>query len=150
MGDQSLIYLIMGLAGLFLSGIPFGVYMGLATTMGITDPNSSSLLVMLYVIVIFVTFLASLGSFAAIQNQNCGKVKNFKQIASNAGISTLIVTLSLSIAVFIPFLKNIVGSIVSPDIEPTVKEALGYAYFLFWGGLYGFSAGGYMSAVCGD
>lgn len=150
MTDQSLIYLIMGLAGLILSGIPFGIYMGVATTMGITDSSSSSLLLMLYVTVIVVTFLSSLGSYALIQNQNCGKIKNYKQIASNAGITTLIVTLALSVAVFIPFLKNIVGSLVSPDIDPTVKEALGYSYFVFWGGLYGFASGGYMSAVCGE
>jgi hypothetical protein len=140
----------MGLAGLILSGVPFGIYMGIGTMMGITDSSSSSLLLMLYVTVIALTFLSSAGSFALIQHQSCGKVKNYKQIASNAGISTLIVTLALSIAVFIPFLKNIVGSIISPDIDSNVKEALAYGYFLFWGGLYGFASGGYMSAVCGE
>jgi hypothetical protein len=146
--DASLIYLIMGLAGLFLSGIPFGVYMGLATTLGITDVHSPSLLVALYLIVITVSFVSSLGGFALIQNHNCGGVKNIKQIASNAGFATLVVTLALSIAVFIPYLKGIVLSLVSPQIEPRVGEALGYSYFLFWGALYGFASGGYMSAVC--
>jgi len=150
MTDQSLIYLVMGLAGLILSGIPFGIYMGVGTMMGITDSSSSTLLLTLYVVVIVVTFLSSLGGFAIVQSQSCGKVKNYKQIASNAGISTLIVTLALSVAVFIPFLKNIVGSLISPDLDSNVKEALGYSYFLFWGGLYGFASGGFMSAVCGE
>jgi hypothetical protein len=148
--DQSLIYLMMGLAGLLLSGIPFGVYMGLATTFGIQDVNSASLLLMLYVITICVTYLSSLGGFALIQKQSCGSVKNIKQLAGNAGIATLIVVLSLSIAVFIPGLKNMILSLFSPEIEPRVSEAVGYSYFLFWGALYGFASGGFMSSVCGS
>lgn len=147
--EQSLIFLIMGLAGLFLAGVPFGVYMGLATTMGITDINSSSLLLIMYVIVICATFLGSFGGYAMVQNHNCGKVKNIKQIAGNAALTTVIVTLVLSLSVFIPGLKHIVTNLLSPSIEPRIKEAIGYSYYLFWGGLYGFASGGYMSAVCG-
>lgn len=148
--DQSLIYLIMGLAGLFLSGIPFGVYMGLATTLGITDAKSPYLLVILYVIAIVFTAAASAGGFAVIQHQSCGSVKNFKQLAGNAGVATLIVALSLSIAVFIPGLKGVVSQLLSPTIEPRIAEAVVYSYFMFWGALYGFASGGFMSAVCGS
>ena len=148
--EQSLIFLIMGLAGLFFAGIPFGVYMGLSSMMGITDMNSSSLLLIMYVIAICAAFLGSFGGYALIQNHNCGGVKNIKQIASNSALTTVVIVLTLSLAVFIPGIKHIVTNIVSPNIEPRIQEALGYSYFLFWGALYGFASGGYMSAVCGQ
>ena len=147
--DQSLIYLIMGLGGMFLAMIPFAVFMGLATQFGIDDPASPYLLVAMYAIVICIAYLSSLGGFSLIQSQSCGKVKNMKQIAGNAGISTLIITIALTIAAFVPALRNVISGLFPPTIDRKVAEAIGYAYFLFWGGLYGISAGGYMAAYCG-
>lgn len=148
--DQSLIYLIMGLGGMFLALIPFAVFMGLATQLGLNDPASSPyLLVMLYVIVICFSYLGSLGGFTLIQSNSCGSVKNMKQIAGNAGISTLIVTIALTVAAFVPGLRSIITSLFPPTLDQKATDAIGYAYFLFWGGLYGLSAGGYMAAFCG-
>jgi hypothetical protein len=147
--DQSLIYLIMGLGGLFLAVIPFGIFMGLATQFGIEDMGSPQLMVALFVSTIIVTYLSALGSFAGIQAQSCGKVKNMKQIAGNAGITTLIVVLSVVLAVFVPGLRNIVVKLFPPSVDSRIAEAMGYAYYMFWGGLYGFATGGYMAAVCG-
>jgi hypothetical protein len=39
---------------------------------------------------------------------------------------------------------------LSPTIEPRIGEAIAYSYFMFWGALYGFASGGFMSAVCGS
>jgi len=147
--DKSLIYLLMGLGGLLMSMIPFGVFMGLATQFGINNPNSPYLLTMLFVLTICIGYLSSLGAFAAIQAQSCGKVKNMKQIAGNAGLSTTIIMISLLLAVFIPGLKYIVTKLFHPVIEANVAEAMGYAYYIFWGTLYGFAAGGFMAANCG-
>jgi hypothetical protein len=134
---------------IFLAMIPFGVFMGVATQFGIESANSTYLLVFLYIITICFSYLGSLGGFALIQSNNCGKVKNMKQIAGNAGMSTLIITVFLTIAVFIPGLRGVVSSLFSPTIDQKVAEAVGYAYYLFWGGLYGFSTGAYMAAMCG-
>ena len=147
--DQSLIYLIMGLGGLFMALVPFAVFMGAATQFGFTDPASSYLLVFMYVIVVCFAYLGSLGGFTLIQSHSCGSVKNMKQIAGNAGISTLIITLALTLAAFVPGLRGIITKLFPPTLDPKVAEAIGYAYFLFWGGLYGLSAGGYMAAYCG-
>jgi len=145
--DKSLIYLIVGLAGLLFSAIPFGVFMGLATQfeLGVSSPY---LIVMLYTITIIFSFLSALGSFAAIQNQTCGSIKNMKQIAGNAGLTTIIVVLVLSIAVLIPGLRNIVIDLFPPSMDPHISMAIGYSYFMFWGALYGFSSGGFMAGNC--
>ena len=147
--DQSLIYLMMGLGGLFLAGIPFGVFMGLATQFGLDDPASPYLLVFMYIIVICFSYLASLGGFSLIQSHTCGKVKNMKQIAGNARISTLIIVIALTIAAFIPGLRSIISGLFPPTIDRKVAEAIGYSYYLLWGALYGISTGGYMAAYCG-
>jgi hypothetical protein len=149
MNDNSLIYLIMGLASLICAAIPFSVYMGLSTLFNITDMNSSQLLIILYVITICIVYLSSFGSFMAIQSNNCGKVKNVKQIAGNAGLTTVIVALTLTLAVFVPWFRTIVIDIFPPMTDSHFTTALGYSYFLFWGALYGFSTGGFMAANCG-
>lgn len=140
----------MGLAGLVCSTIPFAVYMGLSTTFHITDMNSSQLLVILYVITVCIVYLSSFGSFMAIQSHNCGKIKNMKQLAGNAGLTTIIVVLTLTLAVFIPWIRTIVLEILPPSTDVHFTTALGYAYFLFWGALYGYSTGGFMAANCGE
>jgi len=147
--DKSLIYLIIGLAGLLFSALPFGVFMGLATQFEL-DISSSYLIVILYTVVILFSFVSSLASYAAIQHQSCGSTKNMKQIAGNAGLTTAIIVLVLSVAVFIPGLRSIVIDLFPPTSDKHITMALGYAYFLFWAALYGFSTGGFMAANCGE
>jgi hypothetical protein len=130
--------------------IPFGVYMGLATTFGINDVSSSNLLVLLYVITICTSYLSGLGALSVVQSNSCGAVKNMKQIAGNAALSTFIIVMSLSLAVFIPGLKNIVVQLFPPTMDPLIAEAIGYSYFLFFGALYGVVTAGYLSANCGQ
>lgn len=147
--DKSLIYLVIGLAGLLFAAIPFGVFMGIATQFEIADVGSPYLMVILYTIVIVLGYLSSLGAFAAIQNQSCGKIKNMGQLAGNAGISTIIIVLILSLAVAIPGLKGVVVNLFPPSTDPKISAAVGYSYFLFWAALYGFATGGFMASNCG-
>ncbi len=86
----------------------------------------------------------------AIQSNNCGKIKNMKQLAGNAGLTTIIVVLTLTLAVFVPWIRTIVLEILPPSTDTHFTTALGYAYFLFWGALYGYSTGGFMAANCGE
>ena len=147
--DKSLIYLIIGLAGLLFSAIPYGVFMGLATQFEIEDITSPYLIVMLYTIVIVIAFLSAMGSFTAIQHQSCGAIKNMGQITGNAGLTTVIIVLILSLAVLIPGLRSVVVDLFPPSMDPKITSAIGYSYFLFWAALYGFSTGGFMAANCG-
>lgn len=148
--DQSLIYLLMVLNGILMAALPFGVYMGGSRVLGLQDPASSSLLLILFITTLVVSYLISLGSMAVIQHNSCGKVKNMKQIAGNAGLATVIIILILAFAVYIPGLKGIVTGLFSPTMDPLIAISVGYAYFLFWGSVYGIVVGGYLSANCGD
>ena len=133
-----------------MSALPFGVYMGGSTVLGITDPASSQLLLLLFVGKICASYLISLSAMAVIQHNSCGKVKNMKQIAGNAGLSTVLMVLILALAAYVPGLKGIVTGLFSPTMDPLVGQATSYAYFLFWGAVYGLVIGGYLSANCGD
>ena len=148
--DQTLIYLTMVLGGLLMASLPFGVYMGGSMAMGIIDPTSTELLTLLIVSTLFVSFCANVGIFSAIQYNSCGKVKNTRQIAGNAGLSTLIIFVSLLLAIFVPGLKKIVTNLFSPVTDQFAVQSFGYSYFLFWGALYGIVTGGFLSANCGD
>jgi hypothetical protein len=140
----------MMLNGILMSAVPFGVYMGGSTVFGLTDPASSQLLVLLFICTLCVSYMVGLASMAVIQQNSCGKVKNMKQVAGNAGLSTVIIILVLAIAVYVPGLKGIVTGLFSPGMDPLVAQSVGYAYFLFWGATYGIVTGGYLSANCGD
>lgn len=138
------------LGGILMAALPFGVYMGVSTLFGITDPASSSLTVALFVATIIISFIVGIGSLTTIQSNSCGKVKNMQQIIGNAVLSTFITILALVLAVCIPGLRGIVTGLFSPAIDPLVSEAIGYSFFLFWGAMYGLVTGGYMSSNCGE
>jgi hypothetical protein len=148
--DQSLIYLLMMLNGIIIAALPFGVYMGGSTLFGLQDPASSQLLLLMFVCTLCLSYLVGLGSMTVIQHNSCGKVKNMKQIAGNAGLSTLVITLVLALAVYIPGLKGLVTGLLPPSLDPLIIQSIGYSYFLFWGAVYGVVVGGYLSANCGD
>jgi F0F1-type ATP synthase membrane subunit a len=140
----------MLLGGLLMAAIPFAVYMGGSIALGIIDPTSTELLTLLIVSTLFISFCVNIGIFSAIQYNSCGKVKNTRQIAGNAGLSTLIIFISLLLAIFVPGLKKIVTNLFSPTTDQYIVQSFGYAYFLFWGTIYGIVTGGFLSSNCGD
>jgi len=138
------------LGGVVMAAVPFGVYMGASTIFGIQDPASSQLLVMLFVSTICISYGIALGGLSVIQSNSCGKIKNMRQIAGNAALSTFIVTFTLLLVVCIPGIRGIVTGLFSPTIDQLVAQAVGYSYFLFWAAVYGLVTGGYLSANCGE
>ena len=147
--DQSLLYLVMILGGVLMAAVPFGVFMGGTALFGISDPASSQLLVILFISVLVISYLTGLAALSVVQANSCGKIKSMKQIAGDAGLSTLIISFVLALAIFFPNLRSLVTGLFSPAIDPVVVQAIGYSYFLFWGALYGLVTGGYLSANCG-
>ena len=147
--DQSLLYLVMILGGVLMAAVPFGVFMGSTALFGITDSASSQLLVILFISVLVISYLTGLAALSVVQANSCGKIKSMKQIAGDAGLSTLIISFVLALAIFFPGLRTLVTGLFSPTIDPLIVQAIGYSYFLFWGALYGLVTGGYLSANCG-
>ena len=132
-----------------MAAVPFGVFMGGTALFGISDPASSQLLVILFISVLVISYLTGLAALSVVQANSCGKIKSMKQIAGDAGLSTLIISFVLALAIFFPSLRSLVTGLFSPAIDPVVVQAIGYSYFLFWGALYGLVTGGYLSANCG-
>lgn len=108
----------------------------------------ATLLITIYLAICILTFGITFGSFALMQQQTCGNVKNYKQIASNSGIATAIQAIGMPLVAFIPIIRSFVGSILPNWLSYTHKESISYGYFAFWFSLFGSAIGGTFSAVC--
>ena len=128
--------------------IPFGVFLALGSLLDLAKGDDSSLIVVLILATAVVGFIGSFGCFAMIQKQNCGSVKNMKQVVSNAGMSCAIQTVTAGLVWLLPFLQNIVTSIFPPDLDPLMASAVGYGYWGFWSAIYGIAIGGTLSGIC--
>jgi hypothetical protein len=111
-------------------------------------PTNGYILLGLYLTIIVVSFFLSFGTFALIQQQNCGSVKNLKQISANSGIVAGIQGIGMLIAAFVPALRSFVSGILPNSLDCITKESIAYGYFAFWYSLFGIAIGGSFSAVC--
>ena len=129
--------------------VPFAVFLGLGSLLGTTgsDPRLFVTFLLLSAVVIY---LASFGAFVLIQRLNCGSNKvSYSQSAANAGLSTGIHMVLVLLATFLPFLRTAVSGLFSPlAIPEDIAQTFAYAYYCFWGALFGTSLGGSLSAVC--
>lgn len=110
--------------------------------------TNTYLLLGIYITILIISYGLSFGSFALIQNETCGSVKNFKQIASNSGIVTGIQAIGMLIVAFVPILRSFVLSILPQWLGCINRESIAYGYFAFWFALFGIAIGGSFSAVC--
>ena len=145
--DQSILYAVMIALGFLMAMAPFAVFTGLGTLLETTVEDSRLLVVFLLGSAVLM-FACSFGAFALIQKVNCGSVKNYQQVSANAGIATALQTGMALLATFVPFLRNIVVNLLPPDLDPRIRDAVGYGYFNFWGALFGTAIGGAASAAC--
>ena len=145
--DNTLLYALMIAFSAIMAIIPFGVFLGLGSLLEIAvdDPR---LVVVLFLAVSVLAFLGSFACFSLIQKQNCGSVKNMKQVASNAAMSFGIQAATVFLVWLITPLKTIVTSIFPPDLDPPMAEAVGFGYWSFWSALYGIAIGGTLSGIC--
>lgn len=145
--DATLVYVIMIALGLLMAVLPFGVLMGLSTLLG-RGSGDSSLLLTYFLAAIVIGYFAAFGAFALIQRSNCGSVKNLKQVATNAGLSTAVQVGTLGLTWFFPSLRGLVTGLFPPDSDPIMLDSIGYSYFAFWASLFGTAIGGTLSGIC--
>ncbi len=145
--DATLVYVIMIALGLLMAVLPFGVFMGLSTLLG-RGSGDSSVLLTYFLASLAIGYLAALGAYALIQKTNCGSVKNMKQVATNAGLSTGVQAVILGLIWFFPSMRGLVTGLFSPDSDPIVLDAIGYSYYAFWASLFGTAIGGTLSGIC--
>jgi hypothetical protein len=145
--NTTLFYILMVFGSLLMAALPFGVLMGLGALLNI--PGTSTEIFMGYgLIALVVIFLISFGSFALIQKSSCGEVKNYEQVAMNAGISVLFQFSALLLVSIIPWFRNIVSNILPPGIDPVVRLAAAYGYYSMWASGFGYALGGMLSSSC--
>jgi len=145
--NQSVLYTMMVVLALIMAVLPFGVFMGLGTVIGV--PSTDTRLLVVYVLgALVISYLLSLAAFSVIQKTSCGEVKNMKQVAINSSISLAIQGVTLALVVFLPSLRGIVSGLLPPDLDPAILESLAYSYYSFWAALFGTAIGGTLSGVC--
>ena len=145
--NSTLLYTLMLLAAIIMAVLPFGVLMGLGSTLGI-DGTDFRIIAAYIFIACAVSYLTSFGSFALIQKSNCKEVKNLRQIALNAGIALLFQIGIFAIVGIIPWFRNVVGNLLPPDTDAVVKLAVVFAYYSAWAAGFGFALGGTLSSSC--
>jgi hypothetical protein len=53
------------------------------------------------------------------------------------------------LAAFVPWFKNVIANLMSPDLDGTIRDSTAFAYYAFWGTVLGMAVGGTMSGSCG-
>lgn len=145
--NTAVLYIVMACASLFMALVPFGVFMGVGSMVGL--PSSDFRMILAYAVVLLVlAYAISLLSFTLVQKSNCGEVKNFKQIALNSLISVGFHVGLLLLVLFVPWFRNIVANLFSPEIDQTLRDSIGYGYYSFWATMFGVAMGGTLSASC--
>ncbi len=132
---------------MLMAVLPFGVFLGLGTLLDVAS-SDIRLLTVYFLGALVVSYLISLGTFALIQRQNCGSVKNMKQVASNAGIALGIQAGALALCFLFPGLRSLVTNLFPLDLDIRIQDSLGYGYYSFWAALFGTAVGGTLSGVC--
>ena len=140
-------FVMMIVCGLLMALLPFAFFMGLSSLLG-TAASDTRLLVAYVLCALVFSYLTALGAFALIQRQNCGSVKNMKQVALNSGLAVGIQAVTLLLIWLMPFLRNIVSGLLPPDLDGNILDAVGYSYFSLWATLFGIAIGGTLSGIC--
>jgi hypothetical protein len=141
----ALVLLAMGAVMAILS---FAIIYGIATVLGIGEVVDARITFSFFILSCIVVYGMSFGVFAGVQKDNCGEVKNWKQIALNALIPLAFQATLLTAVLFIPWFQNIVGNVLSPDTPPVTKTAIALAYYSFWATMMGGALGGTFSGSC--
>jgi hypothetical protein len=145
--DNTLLYAIMIVVSLLMAVLPFAVFLGLGSLFG-AGSGDPRILTIYFLGALVISYLTALGTFALVQRQNCGGIKNMKQVASNAGLALGIQAAALVLCFFIPGLRGLVTNLFPLDLDPRIQDSLGYGYYTFWAALFGTAIGGTLSGVC--
>ncbi len=134
-------------AGLLMACLPFGIFMGLAPTLGI-EAGDTKILITYLLAALALSFVTAMGANALIQKSNCGSVKDMKKVTANAGIAFGIQAAVLGVCVFVPSVRGLITNVMPPDLDGAIVNSVGYSYYSFWATMFGIAISGMLSAVC--
>jgi len=144
--NTGLLVSLMLACGILILSVPVFSFIIANMFLGVQGITGTVLLATL-LITVLLTFILSAASFTYLQYDSCKKVKNVKQIFTNAGIAAAIQFMTLISVHFLGWTsipKNMIP-IWIPDIT---REGLGYGYFSFFASMFGTVIGGTLSAIC--
>jgi len=145
--DNTVVYAMMITAGLLMACLPFGIFMGLAPSLGIAA-GDTKILITYILAALALSFVTAMGANALIQKSNCGAVKDMKRVTANAGIAFGIQAVVMALCAFVPSVRGIITNIMPPDLDGAIVDSVGYSYYSFWATLFGIAISGMLSAVC--
>jgi hypothetical protein len=144
--NTGLLVSLMLACGILMLSVPILSFVIANMFLGVQGLNGNLLLATLLITVVL-TFLLASASFTYLQYDSCKKVKNVKQIFTNAGIAAGIQFVTL---LFVHFLgwTSIPKNMLPLWIPYITREGLGYGYFSFFASMFGTVIGGTLSAIC--
>ena len=113
----------------------------------------SSTVLFLFLVFPAVSFFISMLMNVFLQYLYCGSVSIGKTATASA-ITPLSTGIAALLAYFLPFLRGPIGQLFSESPQDNLEEATfikdiwGYAFYLFWGGVYGQTIGSGMISSC--
>lgn len=132
---------------MLLGALPLFVFMGLGSALG-TKSDDLRVLISFFLLAGIVAFLASLGVFALIQKEDCGKVQSMAKAANNAGLALLVQIAVLVLVWLVKPIRSIVTNLLPPDIDPNISDAIGYGYFGGFAAMFSTLVGANFSGMC--
>ncbi len=147
MNTLQLTFIILGLGG-FMSILTFAILYGISAMLGMEGYVDYRLIVAYVVVSSIILYGLSFGIFAGVQKDSCGQVKNWKQIALNALIPLGFQVSFLSLALFVPWFRNVIGDLFPAETPELSKTTTTLAYYSFWAALLGGALGGTFSGSC--
>ena len=147
------ILLYIGLAALFMSSLPMGVFEVAKLVGGI--PIASSLAARFGLLAISALLMFGISLFLCndAQTRNCKGDKSFKTVLINAGIATAVQSGILLLGMFVPGLRDLnsryfLGPTI-PETDGAVRAAAVDAGFWgAWGTAYGIAIGVTLAGAC--
>jgi len=145
--NNGLIWLFMLVLAFVMGGIPISYLTAVKTFVSLEFATSTTALAGLVLISLVVMYAGSLGACAAVQNSNCGGVKDMKAVAQDAAIAMAIQFGFLMIGLFVPGLKTMISSYMVTTDTLTAR-AYDLGYWGAWGAVYGIAVGATMAGAC--
>lgn len=127
--------------------VPVLTFMGLSSALGVHS-SEMRVLVAFFLLAGIVIFLASLGIFALLQKEECGKVQSMAKAANNAGLALLIQVATLVLVWLITPLRGVVTNLLPPDTDANITDALAYGYYGGFAAMFSTLIGAGFSGMC--
>jgi hypothetical protein len=144
--NTGLLVSLMLACGILMLSVPILSFIIANMFLGVQGITGNLLLVTLLITVVL-TFLLGAASFTYLQYDSCKKVKNVKQIFTNAGIAAGIQFVTLLLVHLLGW-TSIPKNMLPQWIPYITREGLGYGYFSFFASMFGTVIGGTLSAIC--